>query len=147
MNVNDVLKLNEEVIKSWNRHDTEKFLSYCDEKIVWKDLSNPEPFKGKDGARKFFSQWLTAFPDLNIKVINSFANTDSIAVEVEFSGKNTGPLKMGEMPETPATNKQVTASKGSYFGWVKDGKFTEVHTYPDLAGMMAQLGLMQEAHA
>ena len=147
MNVNDVLKLNEDVIKSWNRHDTEKFLTYCDEKIVWKDIANADPYKGKEGARKFFNTWLKAFPDLSLKILNTIVNTDSIAVEIEFSGTNTGALKMGDMPEIPPTNKKVTFSKGSYFGWVKDGKFTEVHTYPDLAGMMAQLGLLQEAHA
>ena len=147
MNANDVLKLNDEVIKSWNRHDTEKFLSLCDEKIVWKDVAFPDPYKGKEGARKFFTLWLTAFPDFTMKVLSTIVSTDSIAVELEFSGRNTGPLKMGENPEIQATNKKVVASKGSYFAWVKDGKFLEVHTYPDLAGMMAQLGLLQEMHA
>jgi hypothetical protein len=41
----------------------------------------------------------------------------------------------------------VTANRGSYFAWFKNGKVIEVHSYPDLAGMMAQLGLLQEAHA
>ncbi|MBK5269470.1 MAG: hypothetical protein JJE22_00520, partial [Bacteroidia bacterium] len=47
-----------------------------------------------------------------------------------------------------ATGKRVT-NKGCYFGKVKNGKFIEVRTYPDLAGMMMQLGLMEmhEAHA
>ena len=91
--------------------------------------------------------WLKGFPDLSIKILNTIVTTDSVAVEIEFSGKNTGPLKMGDAPEIPATNKKVVNSKGSYFVWVKDGKFTEVHTYPDLLGVMAQLGLLQEVHA
>lgn len=146
MNVSELLKLNEEVIKAWNRHDTEKFLSYCDEKIVWKDVANADPYKGKEGARKFFTAWLNGFPDLSLKILNTIVSTDNIAVEIEFTGKNTGPLKMGDMPEMPATNKKVVNSKGTYFAWAKDGKFTEVHTYPDLAGVMAQLGLLQEVH-
>jgi predicted ester cyclase len=145
MNANDVIKLNDAVMDSWNRHDTKKFLTYCDENIVWRDSASPEPTRGKAGAGDFFNMWTTAFPDFRIKTLNQVANDDSIAVEIEFTGTNTGPLKMGDQPEIPATNRKVT-NNGCYFGKVKNGKFTEVHTYPDLAGMMVQLGL-QEAHA
>jgi predicted ester cyclase len=145
MSANDVIKLNDAVMESWNRHDTKKFLTYCDENIVWRDSASPEPARGKAGAEGFFNMWTTAFPDFRLKTLNQVANDDSIAVEIEFTGTNTGPLKMGDQPEIPATNRKVT-NNGCYFGKVKNGKFTEVHTYPDLAGMMVQLGL-QEAHA
>ena len=49
-------------------------------------------------------------------------------------------------PQTQATRKKVN-NRGTYFAKVKNGKFIEVYTYPDLAGMMVQLGLMQEQHA
>jgi steroid delta-isomerase-like uncharacterized protein len=146
MNANEVIKLNDEVIQAWNSKDVEKFLKLCDQNIVWRDLGTPEPFKGKEGARKFYNQWQTAFPDFKLKIISTVATTDNIAVEVEFSGTNTGPLKMGDAPDIPATRKKVTASRGAYIGRVKDGKFTTVNTYPDLIGMMMQLGLMQEMH-
>ena len=145
MSANDVIKLNDAVMDSWNRHDTKKFLTYCDESIVWRDSASPEPARGKAGAEEFFNMWTTAFPDFRLKTLNQVANDDSIAVEIEFTGTNTGPLKMGDQPEIPATNRKVT-NNGCYFGKVKNGKFTEVHSYPDLAGMMVQLGL-QEAHA
>ena len=145
MSANDVLKLNDAVIDSWNRHDTKKFLSYCDENIVWRDTGSPEPLKGKDGAGGFFNMWTTAFPDFRIKQLNKVVGDDTIAVEIEFSGTNTGPLKMGDQPEIPATNRKVT-NYGCYFGKVKNGKFVEVHTYPDMAGMMIELGLQHELH-
>ena len=148
MTTNDVLKLHNDVMDSWNRHDTKKFLTYVDENVVWRDIANPEPFKGKKGAEEFFKNWKTAFPDFKIKTQSTIISGDTIAVELEFSGTNSGPLKVGDQPEIHATNKKVT-NKGCYFGKVKNGKFTEVHTYPDLAGMMMQLGLMEmhEAHA
>ena len=146
MSINDVIKLNDDVIKSWNSHDTEKFLTYCDQNIVWRDPAYSELIKGKDGARKFINAWITAFPDFKIKVVNTIATADAVAVELEFSGTNTGTLSMGDMPGIPATKKKVT-NRGTYFGKIKDGKFTHVNTYPDLAGMMTQLGLMQEMHA
>ena len=147
MSVNEVLKLNDQVIESWNKHDTKRFLELCDESIVWKDLGNKEPYKGKKGAQQFFENWLTGFPDLKLKVLNTIANENSVAVELEFTGTNRGPIKVGpEVPEISATNKTVT-NRGTYFGKVKNGKFTEVRTYPDLAGMLMQLGLLQEVHA
>ncbi len=145
MSANDVLKLDDEVMDSWNRHDTKKFLTLVDENVVWRDTAIPEPIRGKAGAEQFFNMWSTAFPDFRIKAHNRVANDDSIAVEIEFTGTNTGPLKMGEQPEIPATNRKVS-NRGCYFGKVKNGKVIEVRTYPDLAGMMVQLGL-QEVHA
>lgn len=146
MTTQDVLKLNKDVLDSWNRHDTEKFLSLCDENVVWRDTGNPEPFKGKKGAGEFFDIWDTAFPDFKISLVNTIANETSVAAEVEFSGTNTGPMKMGDQPEIPATNRKVTANKGTYFARFKNGRVTEVNSYPDLAGMMVQLGLIQEPH-
>ena len=148
MSDNDVLKLNEQVIDSWNSHDTKKFLTYVDEKIVWYDVASPEPIRGKQGAEQFFNGWSTGFPDFKMKVLNTVVSAEDIAVELEFSGTNTGPLKMGDQPEIPATNRKVV-NRGCYFAKVKNGKFIEVRSYPDLAGMMMQLGLMEmhEAHA
>jgi predicted ester cyclase len=44
-------------------------------------------------------------------------------------------------PAIPATGKQVTG-QGTYFLRVRNGKVVEVHSYPDAAGLMMQLGLM-----
>jgi steroid delta-isomerase-like uncharacterized protein len=148
MNNNDVSKLNDAVLDAWNRHDVKKFLTFVDENIVWQDTASPEPIRGKEGAEQFFNGWSTAFPDFKITPLSTVVSGDNIAVEIEFRGTNTGPLRMGDQPEISATNKKVS-NRGCYFGKVKNGKFTQVHSYPDLAGMMVQLGLqeMHEAHA
>lgn len=147
MTTQEIINLNRAVIDSWNSHDTEKFLSLCDKNIVWKDTGSPDPFRGLEGAREFFELWNTAFPDFKLTLRNTIANETSIACEVEFNGTNTGPMTMPGQPTIPATHKRVTANKGSYFARFNNGKVTEVSSYPDLAGMMAQLGLMQEMHA
>jgi predicted ester cyclase len=140
MNANDLLKLHEQVVDSWNRHDSKKFVTYMDENIVLNDTSNPKPIKGKRDAEVYFNTWITAFPDFTMKPLNTVISGDYIAAEVECSGTNKGPLKIGDQPEFPATNKKVT-NKVCFFAKVKNGKATEVRTYPDVAGMMVQLGL------
>jgi steroid delta-isomerase-like uncharacterized protein len=147
MTTSEVVKLNKEVIDAWNSHDSERFLKLCNVDVVWKDTAAPQPFTGKEGARTFFEMWNTSFPDFKLTIVKTIASEDAIAVELEFTGTNTGSMKMGDGPEIPATNRKVTANKGSYLAWFKNGKLAEVHTYPDLAGMMAQLGLLQEAQA
>jgi predicted ester cyclase len=148
MSANDVLRLHEQVTESWNLHDPRKFASYIDESVVWNDTATPEPIRGKAGAEEFLNKWITAFPDFKMKTISTVIADDRIAAELEFSGTNTGPLKVGDQPEIPATNKKVV-NRGCVFGKVRNGKFIEIKSYPDLAGMMMQLGLfeMHEAHA
>jgi predicted ester cyclase len=43
--------------------------------------------------------------------------------------------------EIPPTGKTVIG-KGTYFARVKNGKVIEFNSYPDIAGMMMQLGFM-----
>ena len=80
---------------------------------------------------------------MNIKVKNRVATEDQVADELEFSGTDKGPIQGPPgTPPLPATGKRVTGAKGTYFGRIRDGKVVEVHTYPDMAGLLMQLGLM-----
>lgn len=148
MNVNELLTLHEQVVDSWNRHDSKKFLTYLDENIVLYDTSLPKPVKGKLEAEKYFNLWTTAFPDFKMKTINTVIAGDYVAAEIECTGTHTGPLRIGEQPEIPPTNKRAI-NRMSFFAKIRDGKTLEVRTYPDVAGMMIQLGLheLAEAHA
>ncbi len=146
MNLNEVSKLTDQAIETWNSHDTQKFLKLVDDTIVVNELGLDQPHRGKEGAREFIDSWIGAFPDFKIKILNRVVAEDSIGVELEFTGTNTGTIRMGDAPEIPATNRKVT-SKGSFFARVKNGKFTQINAYPDLVGMLTQLGVMHELQA
>jgi steroid delta-isomerase-like uncharacterized protein len=133
-------QLDTAMLSAWSNHDLDAFLGNCNDDIVWNDPAQPEPLKGKKAAAEFFQTWMTAFPDFEATMVNRVVGDDSVAVEVVFGGTNTGPMDMGGN-EIPATGKAVK-TMGSYFAKVSDGKLTELSTYPDLAGMMMQLGLM-----
>ena len=142
MSIQDNLKLDEENIAAWNAHDIDRFLAIVSDDIVWHDVGKPQPYKGKEAVRQYMQGWFSAFPDIKITVKNRLITEDQVAAEVEFTGTNTGPLELAPgAPLIPATGKQVTG-KGTYFVRIKNGKAVEVHTYPDAAGMMMQLGLM-----
>lgn len=141
MSIQDNLKADEEEIAAWNAHDVERAVAVFPDDIVWLDTGSPQPLKGKDALRQYLQGWFTAFPDIQITVTNRVVTEDQVASELDFTGTNSGPLQLAPGATIPATGRKVNG-KGTYFVRFKDGKAVEVHSYPDLAGMMMQLGLM-----
>jgi steroid delta-isomerase-like uncharacterized protein len=142
MSVQNNLELDQENIAAWNAHDVDRLLAILSDEVVWRDVGNPQPLRGKEGARQFAQGWFSAFPDIKLTVTNRVITEDQVATEVEFTGTNSGPLVLAPgVPPIPATNKMVNA-KGTYFLRIKNSKAVEVRTYPDAAGLMMQLGLI-----
>ena len=141
MSVQDNLKVDEEEIAAWNAHDVERAVAVFPDEIVWIDTGSPQPMKGKDALRQYLQGWFSAFPDIKITVKNRVITEEYVASELDFTGTNSGDLQLAPGATIPATGKKVNG-KGTYFVHFKDGKPVEVHSYPDLAGMMMQLGLM-----
>jgi steroid delta-isomerase-like uncharacterized protein len=141
MSVQDNLKYDEEEIAAWNAHDVERAAAVFADDIVWIDTGSPQPMHGKDALRQYLQGWFSAFPDIKITVTNRVVTEDGVASELDFTGTNNGDLQLAPGATIPATGKKVNG-KGTYFVRFKDGKPVEVHSYPDLAGMMMQLGLM-----
>ena len=141
MSIQDNLKYDEEEIAAWNAHDVERAAAIFPDDVMWIDTGSPQPMN-KDGLRQYLQGWFTAFPDIKITVTNRVITEDQVASEIDFVGTNNGPLQLGPgAPAIPATGRKVNG-KGTYFVRFKNGKPVEVHTYPDAAGMMMQLGLM-----
>jgi steroid delta-isomerase-like uncharacterized protein len=140
MSVQDNLKYDEEEIAAWNAHDVERAVGIFPDDVTWSDASSPQAMN-KDGIRQYLHGWFTAFPDIKLTVTNRVVTEDQVASELEFVGTNSGDLQLAPGASIPATGKTVHG-KGTYFVRFKDGKPVEVHSYPDLAGMLMQLGLM-----
>jgi len=142
MSIHENTRLDEEFIAAWNAHDADRALALLSEDVAWQDVANPEPMHGKAAIRPYLQAWFTAFPDLSARVKNHVVTEDQVAAEVEFSGTNSGPMQLAPgAPAIPATGKRVTG-QGTYFVRIRNGKGVAVHTYPDAAGLMMQLGLM-----
>jgi steroid delta-isomerase-like uncharacterized protein len=142
MSVQDNLKLDEEEIAAWNAHDVERALAIFPDNVKWQDVSSPQSFDNKDAIRQYLQGWFSAFPDIKITVTNRVITEEYVAAELDFVGTNSGALQMAPgAPAIPATGRKVSG-KGTYFVRFKNGQAVEVHSYPDVAGMMMQLGLM-----
>jgi steroid delta-isomerase-like uncharacterized protein len=142
MSVQENTRLDEAFLATWDAHDPDRALALLSDDIVWRDVSVPEPMHGKAAIRPYLQGWFTAFPDMSTRTKNRVVSEDQVAAEVEFTGTNSGPMQMAPgAPAMPATGKQVKG-QGTYFLRVQNGKVVEVHSYPDVAGMMMQLGLL-----
>jgi steroid delta-isomerase-like uncharacterized protein len=140
MSIQSNLKADEEEIAAWNAHDVERALAVFPDDVTWRDAGSPQTMK-KDGIRQYLQGWFSAFPDIKITVTNRVITEDYVAAELGFVGTNSGDLQLAPGATIPATGRKVNG-QGTYFVHFKDGKPVEVRSYPDLAGMMMQLGLM-----
>jgi predicted ester cyclase len=140
MSTEELKRIDDQAMTALNNHDADAFLGMFADVFVWHDWTVPEPIRDLEGARQYFNAWMTAFPDFQEKQTDRIVGEDAVAVEVEFTGTNTGPMVMGGN-EIPATNRAVTG-RGTYIARIRDGKIVEYRTHPDVAGMMMQLGLM-----
>lgn len=140
MSSKDVERIDDQGMASWDTRDPDVFVSIFADEFVLNDIGSPEPIRDKDGVRAYAQAWFTAFPDMSVKQTNRVVSDDAVAAEVEFTGTNTGPMMMAGK-EIPPTGKMVVG-RGTYFARVQNGKVVEFNSYPDIAGMMMQLGFM-----
>ena len=136
----ELARLDDAGMRAWDAHDPGALLELFAEDFVWNDVAVPEPITTAEGLREYMDTWFTAFPDMRTRKVNRVIGDGRVSVELEFTGTHTGPLRMGDS-ELPATGVSVVGH-GCYFLRVRDGKVVEFNSYPDLAGLLQQLGAM-----
>ena len=140
MNAHDVHKKGAD---AFNRHDLDGFVGIYSSDAVVNDPAYPEPLKGREAIKKDISIFVTAFPDIRVRVVKSIVGDDNtIAAEWVMTGTNRGPI---ETPtETiPATNKPMELRVATFERLDGEGRIVEESRYYDQAGLFAQLGITQ----
>lgn len=135
-----LIQLDDAVLAAWDRHDADALLALFADDFVWRDVAVPEPITTEAAVRDYVDTWFTAFPDMQARSLNRVIGEGAVAAELEFTGTNTGPLRMGDS-ELPAVGVSVVGH-GAYIFRVRDGRIVEFSSYPDLAGLLMQLGAM-----
>ena len=141
MSIQENIKLDEEMLDAVNAHDIDRYLEHVAEDIVTTNLSRPEPERGKSNVRQFLTDTFAAFPDYAIVVKNRTVTENTIVTEINFGGTHDGQLHLGPGQTLPATGRKISV-EGIYVNTVRDGKVVESRQYPNLVGLLSQLGLM-----
>jgi len=137
MNAHDVHKKGAD---AFNRHDLDGFVGIYSSDAVVNDPAYPEPLKGHEAIRKDISDFFTAFPDLQVRLVNSLATGDAIAAEWSMTGTHKGPLP-GPSGTIQPTNKTFEVSIGTFETLDSAGRIAEEHRYYDQASLFTQLGI------
>lgn len=94
-----------------------------------------EMSKGKDGAKKFYKAFTTAFPDAKFEVQKTVGVGEYAIVESILKGTHKGALG-----SIPATKKPIAIHLVDVMK-VKDGKIVKASTYQNSLELQMQLGL------
>lgn len=98
-------------------------------------LFHLETSKGKDGAKKFFKSFTTAFPDAKFEVTKAVAIGDYVLAESMLKATHKGQLG-----QIAATKRPVGLHLVDIFK-IKDGKVARAWTYQNSLELQHQLGL------
>ena len=89
-----------------------------------------------EGTKRAIGMYLTAFPDLHLRVEDMIAEGDKVVIR--FTSRGTQKKAFGGIPPT---GKQVTVSS-IVIARIADGKIVEQWGLDDQMGMLQQLGLI-----
>ena len=115
-------------------------LNVIDE-LVSSDFQEHEPAPGirpgRDGVKDIVGMMRTAFPDLSVRIDDTFGVGDQLCARATFMGTNTGSF-MGN----PPTGKSVAWEAIDVIR-SKAGRITEHWGQMDMIGLLTQLGLAE----
>ena len=132
------LEANKEVVRKYVQailveRDFSKFSEYTAPGFYIDRSAVPEAIAGEEGLHTQMDMLYSAFPDLDLRVVNMVAEDDMVVVRFEAPGTQTGAFA-----GIPPTGKRATW-KGLVMYHVVDGKITEAWANWDDWGLIEQL--------
>jgi steroid delta-isomerase-like uncharacterized protein len=125
-----------DALSAWNRGDPDGVVRHVVEDVLWRDVALGMPLQGRDALRHAARAYMTAFPDLHIKVTSSTQEGPRVAQEWTATGTHRGEL-MG----LPPTGRWTESFGATVITFDEDGLMIEGAMYWNPLAMLQQLGL------
>ena len=135
-----ILDVQGELERALNAHDAAKVASFYAEDCVYENEPAGPRAKGRDAVKTYMEGVFSAFPDVKVDVMNTFASGNFTAREMVMTGTHKGQLPGG----VPATGKSFSV-KMCVIAEFQGNLVKRVTHYWDMAALMRQLGLMPPA--
>ena len=126
--------------ESWDLKDPDRGAAVIADNCQFEDVARDEAQPGLEAYKHDYYRWRKAFPDGECKIVNVITQGDWAVVEIINRGTHTGPLKTSQGTFAP-TGRKVKVRYCSVMR-VTDGKVVEGRDYYDSAGILRQLGLI-----
>jgi steroid delta-isomerase-like uncharacterized protein len=121
--------------KGFNQKDLRAFEAYFSANLKDHALPPGVP-EGFEGRRMFYSAMLAAFPDIQVRVEDVFAEGDKLVTRWSAHGTH-----QGDMMGIPPTGKQISIS-GIAIDRFENSQSVEHWEVFDQVGLMQQLGVI-----
>lgn len=119
-------------IEQFNAHDLDAYMElYADDVELH---GYPPGVEGKEGARSFYAQFHTAFPDTHLQLFETLEDGDLVATRYVVGGTHEREI-MG----VPPTGRRVEVG-GMTIMRFRDGKIVDRWQAMDMLGLLTQLG-------
>jgi steroid delta-isomerase-like uncharacterized protein len=135
----------DEITAAWNRRDAAGVVAHTREDATFRDLSAPEPVRGRAAIQAVAQAYMTAFPDLHVEDTSSVCEGDMLVQEWVATGTHDGPLLQFE-----PTHRSVRTEGCTVVKFDADGEVASTTMYWNPMSLLAQIGALPEpatAHA
>src|SRR5262245_40335703 len=122
-----------------NRHDLDAVMSTFGDGAHYDDEPWGDHRLGLDGVRSYYTELMSALPDLTIDVQHCHVSPDSIIVEVVIRGTHLGPWR-----GLPATGKKIEFPLCGVYTFDENDRLAGERIYYDRGVVLGQLGLFHE---
>jgi steroid delta-isomerase-like uncharacterized protein len=133
------LAIVEEHVQLENEHNLEGVLQTFGETAQYDDEAWNDHYQGREQVRQFYTQLMTALPDLRIEIIRRHVAAESIILEVAIRGTQLGPWR-----GLPGTGRRVEIPLCGVYTFSSDDRLAGERIYYDRAMVLRQLGVFRE---
>jgi steroid delta-isomerase-like uncharacterized protein len=137
--VNARSALVDEHIQSENRHDLDAVMATFGLEARYDDEPWDDHRIGRDAVRSYYTELMSALPDVTIEVKHRHLATDSLIVEVIIRGTHLGPWR-----GLPATGHSLEFPLCGIYEFDRDNRLASERIYYDRGVVLGQLGLFYE---
>ena len=134
--------LTEKIQKAFNAGDVDSLADCYAEDATQQHPFFPGGNAGRAAIHAAENGLFSAFTDIDWQLQRTIEQGDWALVEVLVSATNNAPMPTPDGNVFPATNKRITVAMANVVRLDGDGLIAEEHRYMDVAGFMAQLGLL-----
>jgi steroid delta-isomerase-like uncharacterized protein len=134
-----------EITAAWNRGDAAAVAAFAREDVALRDISGPEPVRGRAAIQAAAQAYMTAFPDLHIEDTSNLCDGDRLSQEWVATGTHDGPLMQFE-----PTHRSVRVEGCTVAEFDAEGLMATSTMYWNPMTLLAQIGALPEpaaAHA
>jgi steroid delta-isomerase-like uncharacterized protein len=133
-----------ESIECYNAGDFDRLRSLLADDFYEEELATQRRLEGADARIEAAQSWKRAFPDERGTITGVYTSGNTVAIELTWVGRQSGPMATPDGQELLPSNKGMTVKSVEVIE-VEDDKIKALRHYFDLMTILQQIGAMDPA--